>query len=329
MRTEPSRSWPNQEHPHEILRQASVALRGLPVTMWEARSKGGLAIVLRSTTEPRHTATALELHTTLRSWGIPVSTGSQWLSCYLEDIARWCLAPVRGHAAAPPPGGVERRAPARMTLELAALSLGLVLRVEGVSTATLDALVNALEAKDPYLRGHSTRVADLSAAIGARLELPDEQVEQIRIAGRLHDVGKIGIREAVLHKHGPLPPEEYEHVKQHAAIGSQILAPLTQLGPVIAYVRGHHERWDGGGYPDRLSGEAIPIGARVIGAAEVYDALSSARPYQERLSPEDAVQHMAGLVGTVLDPKVHAALAAVVSRGKTLDFLDEGTSGQP
>lgn len=201
------------------------------------------------------------------------------------------------------------------------------MRLERISTATLEALVNALEAKDPYLRGHSARVADLSATVAAELQLPDEQVEHVRIAGRLHDIGKIGTRESVMNKQGPLTPDEYEHVKQHVVIGSQILAPLNHLGPVIGYVRNHHERWDGTGYPDGLAGENIPIGARVIGVAEVYDALSTSRPYQDKLSPEDAVRRMADLSGTAIDPKVYDALSVVVTRRRTLVFLDEGTSG--
>jgi len=198
------------------------------------------------------------------------------------------------------------------------------MRLERISTATLEALVNALEAKDPYLRGHSARVADLSATIASQMTLSDEDVEQIRAAGRLHDIGKIGTRESVMEKQGPLSPEEYDHVKQHVIIGSQILAPLHHLGSVINHVRSHHERWDGSGYPDGLKGEDIPVGARVIGAAEVYDALTTSRPYQDKLTPEQAVEHMAALSGTVLDPKVYEALATVVSRRGTLVFLDDG-----
>jgi len=197
------------------------------------------------------------------------------------------------------------------------------MRLERISTATLEALVNALEAKDPYLRGHSARVADLSATIASQMELSDEEVEQVRVAGRLHDIGKIGTRESVMEKQGPLTPEEYDHVKQHVIIGSQILAPLHHLGSVINHVRSHHERWDGSGYPDGLKGEDIPVGARVIGAAEVFDALTTSRPYQDKLTPEQAVEHMAQLSGTVLDPKVYEALATVVLRRGTLVFLDD------
>ena len=194
---------------------------------------------------------------------------------------------------------------------------------ERISIATLEALVNALEAKDPYQRGHSARVADLSATVAAELDCNDELVEAIRTGGRLHDIGKIGIREDILNKHGPLTDDEYEHVKQHVLVGSQILAPLVHLRDVIGFVRSHHERWDGFGYPDRLAGEAIPLGARIIGAVEIYDALTTARPYQEKMPPEVAVERMRDLIDTVLDPVVHRALETVVARRQALVFLDD------
>jgi putative two-component system response regulator len=194
---------------------------------------------------------------------------------------------------------------------------------ERISVATLEALVNALEAKDPYLRGHSARVADLSAMVASEHGCPDEQVEAVRTGGRLHDIGKIGIKEEILNKQGPLTDEEYEHVKQHVTVGSQILAPLVHLHDVIGFVRSHHERWDGLGYPDRLAGEAILLGARIIGAVEIFDALTTARPYQEKMPPEVAVERMRDLIGTVIDPGVHRALEAVVAHRQTLVFLDD------
>jgi putative two-component system response regulator len=201
-------------------------------------------------------------------------------------------------------------------------------RMERVSTATLEVLVNALEAKDPYLRGHSARVADLSANLATEMGLSEEEVEHVRVAGRLHDLGKIGTRDAVVNKEGPLTPEEFEHVKQHVIIGAQILSPLTHLGHIVAMVKSHHERWDGSGYPDGLRGEEVPLGGRVIAAAEVYDALTTARPYQEKMTPEQAVERMADLSGTVLDPKVYEALVRIVSRRQTLVFLDEDVGPQ-
>ncbi len=196
---------------------------------------------------------------------------------------------------------------------------------ERISVATLDALVNALEAKDPYLRGHSARVADLSASVTAQLGCDDALIEAVRTAGRLHDIGKIGIREEVLNKQGPLTDEEYAHVKQHVVVGAHILAPLVHLKDVIAYVRSHHERWDGFGYPDRLVGEQIPLGGRIIAAVEIYDALTTSRPYQEKMPPEIAVERLRDLVGTVLDPTVYQALEAVVIQRQALVFLDDAT----
>ncbi|HEU4955305.1 MAG TPA: HD domain-containing phosphohydrolase [Gemmatimonadales bacterium] len=195
---------------------------------------------------------------------------------------------------------------------------------ERISVATLEALVNALEAKDPHLRGHSARVADLSASVAAQLGCSDEAVEAIRTGGRLHDIGKIGIREEILNKQGPLTDTEFEHVKQHVLVGSQILAPLAHLKDVITFVRSHHERWDGGGYPDRLAGDAIPLGARIIGAVEIYDALTTSRPYQEKMPPEIAVERMRDLAGSMLDPAVHEALATVIGHRQALVFLDDG-----
>jgi putative nucleotidyltransferase with HDIG domain len=196
-------------------------------------------------------------------------------------------------------------------------------RLEHISVATLEALVNALEAKDPYLRGHSTRIANLAAQIAAEMGLADDRVETVRTAGRLHDIGKIGIRESVIGKRGALTEEEYEHVKEHVTIGARILAPLTHLRDVIAAVRSHHERVDGNGYPDGLAGSAIPLGGRIIGAAEVYDALTTSRPYQERMEQEEAVRRMTDLVGTVLDADVVTALHHVVSAHHALVFLEE------
>src|SRR2546430_1614115 len=197
-------------------------------------------------------------------------------------------------------------------------------KLERISVATLEALVNALEAKDPYMRGHSARVADLSATIAAEVGMSDEQVEHVRVAGRLHDIGKIGTREAVLNKQGALSPEEVEHVKQHVVIGSQILAPLPHLEHIIAMVRRHHERWDRTGYPHSLPGQGDPLGGRVIAVQKVYDAMTTSVPTQEKLAPEQTVERMTDLSGTVLDPKVFEALSAVGAPGPPARVLGVG-----
>lgn len=196
-------------------------------------------------------------------------------------------------------------------------------KLERLSVATLEALVNALEAKDSFSRGHSARVADLAALVAVELGASDEEVETVRAAGRLHDIGKIGIHETILNKQGPLTPEEYAHVKAHVTIGSQILAPLTHLGDVIPFIRHHHEQYDGHGYPDGLSGEAIPLGARILCAAEIFDALTTPRPYQDRMPPEAAATRMRELSGRVLDPAVLEALIAVTERRRSLAYLDD------
>ncbi len=195
--------------------------------------------------------------------------------------------------------------------------------LERLSVATLEVLINALESKDPFSRGHSARVADLSATIASELGLLDDEVERIRTAGRLHDIGKIGIREEIFNKQGPLTKQEFELVKQHVVVGAQILAPLDHLVDITSYVLHHHERWDGSGYPDGLQGEAIPLGARIIGAVEIYDALTTSRPYQEKMSPGSAIERMRDLMDTAIDSRVYLALEGVVGRRRTLVFLDD------
>jgi putative nucleotidyltransferase with HDIG domain len=199
-------------------------------------------------------------------------------------------------------------------------------KVKGLTVATLEALVAVVEARDPWFAGHSLRVAELAASIAAVAGRTDEEVEQVRQAGLLHDIGMIAVPEGLLSKEGPLTPDEFEQMKRHTEVGSQILAPLPHLSGVSAFVRGHHERWDGKGYPDGLGGEAIPWGARLIGAAEIYDALATARPYREQLAPELAVERMRGLIGTVLAPEVHQALSSVVESGAALVFVADERS---
>jgi len=199
-------------------------------------------------------------------------------------------------------------------------------RVKGMAVATLEALVAVVEARDAWFAGHSLRVAQLAASIAAKTGRSDEEVEQVRQAGLLHDIGMIAVPEGLLSKEAPLSASEFEEIKQHTLVGSQILSPLPQLAGVASFVRGHHERWDGKGYPDGLAGEMIPWGARLIAAAEIYDALATARPYREQLAPELAVERMRGLIGTVIAPEVHRALSAVVESGAALVFVADETS---
>jgi putative two-component system response regulator len=186
------------------------------------------------------------------------------------------------------------------------------LRLMSVSIA--ETLINAMEAKDLYLRGHSQRVAELAGQLAEELGLDAATCEDLRVAGRLHDVGKIGIREAILNKPDLLTPEEFEHVKRHVQIGLDILAPLFHIKQPLKYVEHHHERWDGVGYPQGLVGEAIPMGARILCAADTFDALTSKRAYREPLEPRAALEHLRVDVGKQIDPCVYDALVRVVTK---------------
>jgi response regulator RpfG family c-di-GMP phosphodiesterase len=153
---------------------------------------------------------------------------------------------------------------------------------------TITSLVAALEARDSYTHGHSESVATIAGALGALAGLPAEELETLRLGARLHDIGKIGIRDRVLLKPGKLDEEEFRHVKEHPAIGAEILGPIQSLAPIIPIVRHHHERWNGTGYPDGLAGEAIPLHARIVAVADVFDALTSDRPYRDGMHLDEA-----------------------------------------
>jgi response regulator RpfG family c-di-GMP phosphodiesterase len=187
---------------------------------------------------------------------------------------------------------------------------------------TVQALVRAQEAKDAFLRGHSDRVSDLAVSIASGLGLSDDEVEDIRLAGRVMDVGKIGIREEVLNKPGALTAEEFEHVKSHVNISVEILSAIKPLAHVLPAISDHHEHWDGSGYPKGLSGEAISLGGRILAAADTYDALTSRRAWRDPMSPPEAVAFLEARSGTLLDERIFAALRKVVTRRKTLQFLD-------
>ena len=191
-----------------------------------------------------------------------------------------------------------------------------------LTVSVAETLINAMEVKDVYLRGHSQRVAELAASMAEELGMNADAVEHIRLAGRLHDVGKIGTRESVLNKPGALTPDEFEHIKEHVRIGMEILAPLKHLGAALTYVQDHHEHWDGSGYPRGLKGTDISIGGRILAAADAFDALTSQRAYREPMEPVATIQFLEGHVGRLLDPDIYVALQRVVSRRKTLTFID-------
>jgi len=173
-------------------------------------------------------------------------------------------------------------------------------------------LANALEAKDPYTRGHSERVGAWSRRLGVILGIASDEVEMVTQAGLLHDIGKIGVPEAVLRKRAGLEPEEWALMRQHPMIGAQIVAPFEFFAGAALVIRHHHERWDGTGYPDGLAAAAIPFGARIVAVADVFDALTSDRPYRAALSRDAALAYLAAEAGHTLDADVVAALLGLV-----------------
>jgi len=186
------------------------------------------------------------------------------------------------------------------------------LRLMSVSIA--ETLINAMEAKDLYLRGHSQRVAELAGQLAEEMHLDEAMCEDLRVAGRLHDVGKIGIREDILNKPDRLTPEEYDHVKRHVQIGLDILAPLFHIAKPLKYIEHHHEHWNGAGYPMGLTGENIPLGARILCVADTFDALTSKRAYRAPLEPLDALERLSVDVEKQFDPCVYDALVRVITR---------------
>ncbi|AGA68021.1 putative domain HDIG-containing protein [Desulfitobacterium dichloroeliminans LMG P-21439] len=179
---------------------------------------------------------------------------------------------------------------------------------------TVEALVTALEAKDSYTSGHSSRVAEWSAKIAEELKLAEDRVEFIKYAGVLHDVGKIGVSEDILNKKGQLTESEWTIIRNHSAIGEQIVHSIDFLFDVSSTVRSHHERFDGNGYPDRIKGKDIPLESRIIALADAYDAMTSSRSYRESLSPAEALIELRRVSGSQLDPDVVVAFDNIMQR---------------
>jgi diguanylate cyclase (GGDEF)-like protein/putative nucleotidyltransferase with HDIG domain len=173
---------------------------------------------------------------------------------------------------------------------------------------TVEALAVALVERDRYTGEHSEAVIEMSGGVARNLGLGREEVERVRSAALLHDIGKVAIPDDILHKPGPLTDDEWKLMKQHPVIGERILRVVPGLRTVARIVRHEHERWDGGGYPDGLAGEDIPIGSRIIIAADTYHAITSDRPYRAARSHGEAIEELTRCAGTQFDPTVTAAL---------------------
>lgn len=190
--------------------------------------------------------------------------------------------------------------------------LQLAARLESHFTATVEALVSALEARDPYTERHATRMRDLAAALALGLGLGPEGTTAIRLGALLHDVGKIGIADAILRKPDPLSAEEWAQMREHPLIGERLLAGVPALASALPVVRHHHEHWDGTGYPDGLAGEDIPLGARVVAVCDAWDAMTTDRPYRPALARPDAEAELRRGAGHQWDPACVALLLELV-----------------
>ncbi len=176
-------------------------------------------------------------------------------------------------------------------------------------------LAAAIDAKDPYTRGHSERVARYSIGIGKNLSLPEKEMRNLRISALLHDVGKIGIDDRILRKPGALSDDEFEVMKGHPAKGAAIMSGVAQLIDIIPGMKYHHEKWGGGGYPDGIEGEEIPMQARIVAIADTFDAMTTNRPYQKAMEVNYVVDKIKSFAGSRFDPRVVEAFVQAVKRG--------------
>jgi diguanylate cyclase (GGDEF)-like protein len=197
----------------------------------------------------------------------------------------------------------------------------LAAQLEHANMATVEALAAAVDAKDPYTRGHSQRVSIYAEVIARALGWAEADVARVRLAGQLHDVGKIGVPDAVLSKPTALSAEEYAAIKEHPAIGERMLASVPFLREILPAVRHHHERWDGGGYPDGLAGLAIAEDARILTVADCFDAMTSSRTYRSALPLHEARRRVREGSGTQFDPRIAAAFDRALVEGRLAHLL--------
>jgi putative nucleotidyltransferase with HDIG domain len=187
-------------------------------------------------------------------------------------------------------------------------------RAQRLYSETLASLSNALEAKDAVTSQHTEEVVRLAVAVAAELDLDLDNVRNVELGAVLHDIGKVRVPEAILNKPGPLNDEEWVVMRTHPEVGQRILEPIQSLQAILPIVRHHHERWDGGGYPDGLAGRAIPLGARVVAVCDAYRAMTEDRPYRAALDEAEARRELEACAGAQFDPDCVAALMHALDR---------------
>jgi putative nucleotidyltransferase with HDIG domain len=180
---------------------------------------------------------------------------------------------------------------------------------------TIRALAQAIDAKDPYTRGHSERVNRYSVLIARQLGLNDADIADVHVATLMHDVGKIGVHDKILQKPGKLTPDEFEIMKTHTVLGANIMSRIRQMKRVLPGLRWHHERWQGGGYPDGLVGKQIPLMARIIAVADTFDAITTHRPYQKAMTFPEALELLNRIKGVAFEERIVGAFNRVYNQG--------------
>ncbi len=194
------------------------------------------------------------------------------------------------------------------------------LKLKAANRQALFGLAEAIEARDPYTKGHCGRVAAYSLVLAKESGYPDDGLETLEFGAFLHDIGKIGIKDAVLFKPGPLEPDEWAHMREHPVKGYEIASKIEMLKPIMSAVRNHHERWDGTGYPDTLVGEEIPMAARIVAIADAYDAMATDRPYKKAMSLDECEAMLRKASGKMYDP---ALIEIFVTKHLGALFRDE------
>ncbi len=199
-------------------------------------------------------------------------------------------------------------------LILARRSFELYTKMRKVYLDTIRALAAAIDAKDPYTKGHSERVAEMSLALAQELNLSDKDIENIEYTALLHDIGKIGVADNILGKKSSLTDKEFDKIKEHTVIGAKIIEPVDFLKNSYEAIYHHHEKYNGKGYPDGLKSEDIPLSARIIAVADAYDAMGSDRPYRKKLNKDKILNELKDQAGKQFDPEVVKALISVLGR---------------
>ncbi len=206
-------------------------------------------------------------------------------------------------------------------LLLARYSFKMYIDMKKIYVDTVKALCQAVEAKDPYTEGHSRRTCELSLKLGERLGLSGKRLEDLRIAAMLHDIGKIGIDERILNKPGALTPEEYDKIKEHPAIGANIIKEINFLKDVANIILSHHERYDGSGYPNGKKYDEIPIESSIICIVDVFDALTSDRPYRKAMTFEKSIEIIKEQTGVFFNPKITNEFLKMIREEKRLQNI--------